>query len=106
MARKVDITEKLSFDQNPRLVVRERELEVNADAATVLKIMGVLGDGVGTPKQVADMYDLLFTDEAKKEIENLKLKFSDFQILVENAIALITGSEDRNMGEDQTHITT
>ena len=42
MAKKIDITEKLSFEENPRLVVKGKELEVNADAATVLEIMGIL----------------------------------------------------------------
>ena len=38
MARKVDITEKLSFEGNPSLVIKGKVLEVNADAPTMLKI--------------------------------------------------------------------
>ena len=45
MAKTIDITDKLAFDENPKLVVKGKELEVNADATTVLKIMGILGDG-------------------------------------------------------------
>ena len=40
MARKVDITDKLTFDGNPFLVIKGKELEVNADAPTMLKVMG------------------------------------------------------------------
>lgn len=105
MAKKVDITEKLSFEENPVLVIKGKKLEVNADAATVLRIMGILGEGNATPKQVAEMFDLIFTKEAKKEIEKLKLKFKDFQIVVENAINLITGNDEDDLGEDQTHAT-
>lgn len=42
MAKKiVDITEKLNFDENPVLKVKNVTIEVNSDAATVLKIMGL-----------------------------------------------------------------
>ena len=40
MARKVDITDKLSFEGNPSLVIKGKALEVNADAPTMLKVMG------------------------------------------------------------------
>ena len=40
MAKKVNITEKLELDGNPSLIIGKEELEVNADAATILKIMG------------------------------------------------------------------
>lgn len=40
MARKVNITEKLSFDENPCLVIRGEEYEVRSDAKTMLEIMG------------------------------------------------------------------
>ena len=40
MAKKVNITEKLELDGNPSLIIGKEELEVNADAATMLKIMG------------------------------------------------------------------
>lgn len=42
MAKIVDITDKLSFDENPKLVIKGKELEVNADAPTMLKVMGLL----------------------------------------------------------------
>ena len=39
MAKKiVDITEKLSFDENPVLKIKDVTVEVNSDAATVLKL--------------------------------------------------------------------
>ncbi len=41
MARVVDITDKLSFDANPTLVVKGKKLEVNADVY-LLKVMGFL----------------------------------------------------------------
>ena len=96
MSKVVDITDKLSFDENPKLVVKDKELEVNADATTVLKIMGML-DEADTPtlKEVISMYELLFGEKERKEIEEMKLPFSDFQTVVMTAISLVTGDDDQ-----------
>ena len=84
MAKTIDITDKLAFDENPKLVVKGKELEVNADATTVLKIMGILGDGDNVQPSDAD----------RKKIDKMKLQFADFQTLVFSAIGLITGEEE------------
>ena len=62
MARKVDITDKLTFDGNPFIVIKGKELEVNADAPTVLRIMNLAADDPG-PKEVAAIYNLIFPDK-------------------------------------------
>lgn len=103
MARKIDITEKLSFDGNPSLIIKGTELEVNADAATVLRVMGALGNEPG-PKQVVDMYNMLFPDKSRKAVDGMHLSFKDFRTVVENAITLITGDADE--GEAATRTTT
>lgn len=95
MAKTIDITDKLAFDENPKLVVKGKELEVNADATTVLKIMGILGDGENVqPSDVVKMYELIFSDADRKKIDKMKLQFADFQTLVFSAINLITGEEE------------
>lgn len=95
MAKIVDITDKLSFDENPKVVVKGKELEVNADATTVLKIMGILGDGEDVkPNDVVKMYELIFSEADRKKIDKMKLQFADFQTLVFSAISLITGEEE------------
>ena len=86
MARKVDITDKLTFDGNPILVIKGKELEVNADAPTVLRIMNLAADDPG-PKEVAAIYNLIFPDKDRKEIEIIKA-----------AISLVTG-EETDQGE-------
>lgn len=96
MSKVVDITEKLNFDENPKIIIKEKELEVNADAATVLKIMGVLGDGADpTPKTIVSMYELIFGEKVRKEIEKLNLSFADFQTLVMEAINLVVDGEEQ-----------
>lgn len=96
MAKVVDITEKLSYEENPVIKVKNQKIEINADAATMLKVMGVLSenDNPGA-KDVLKMYDLMFSEKERKKIEQLKLNFSDFKTLVFTAINLITGENEQ-----------
>lgn len=99
MAKKVDITEKLSFEENPSLVIKEHTLEVNADAPTMLKVMGLLSGDVPGAHEILEAYGLMFPDKSKKEIEKMKLGFKDLVIVVQEAIQLISGFEDSTVGE-------
>ncbi len=102
MAKTVNITDKLEMDGNPFLVIKDEKLEVNADAATMLKIMGKYGEtqaAEATPKDVLDLYNLMFPKESQKKIEKLKLSFKDLTVIVEEAQKLITGEEDEPEGE-------
>lgn len=91
--RVVDITEKLSFDENPVLKVKDTTVEVNSDAATVLKIMGILSRGTSA-KEILEMYELIFKETDRKKIDKLKLQFKDFQTLIMNAVDMITGDDE------------
>lgn len=94
MARKVDITEKLSFDSNPTLIIRNQEIVIKADAPTVFKIMDIIGNGNNTtPADIAKVYEYIFMPETKKQIEELGLNFSDLMIVIEEAIQLVIGNE-------------
>lgn len=95
MAKVIDITDKLDFDTNPKIKVKGKEYEVNADAETVLKVMGLYGEsGEIALSSVEKMYELLFTEKDRKELAKLKLKFKDFQTVVMAAVNLITGDEE------------
>lgn len=99
MARKVDITEKLTFDGNPCIVIKGKELEVNADAPTVLKVMSMT-DGGGSAKEVLGMYELIFPEKSREELDKFKLPFLDLVTVVQEAINVITGAEeDTEQGE-------
>lgn len=95
MARKVDITEKLTFDGNPSIVIKGKELEVNADAPTMLKVMGLLGSDEPGIKEILDAYQLMFPEKSRKEIEKMKLGFQDLIVVVQEAVQLITGEEEK-----------
>lgn len=93
MAKVVDITEKLNFEENPKIKIKNIECEVNTDAPTMLKIMQIVGDGDNiTPNDVVRMYELIFSESERKKIDKLKLQFKDFQTLVFSAMGLITGA--------------
>lgn len=98
MARIVDITDKLTFEGNPSLVIKGKTLEVNADAPTMLKVMGLMGVGEPGTKEIVDMYEMMFPDKSKREIEKLKLGFNDLIVVVEAAVGLIIG-ENSSPGE-------
>lgn len=91
MGRKVDITDKLTFDQNPALIIRGQELEVNADAPTMLKVMSLINGEGDDIERIEAAYKLVFTEESRKIVEEMKLSVPDWMILVQEAMALITG---------------
>ena len=110
MAKKIDITEKLELSGNPYIVIGEQELEVNTDAATMLKIMDVFGEtdaSAATPKEIMEIYKIIFPEESRDKIEKMKLCFQDLLKVITAAQTLITGADpEEAQGEDQTHTTT
>lgn len=98
MAKMVDITDKLSFDENPVLVIKGKQLEVNADAPTMLKIMNLMtAEGVEI-EQIGEAYELVFPEKSRKEIDKLKLSINDWTTVVMEAMNLILG-DDKSVGE-------
>ena len=99
MARVLDITDRLTFDGNPSLKIRDKELEVNADAPTMLKVMNLMQDGGVGNEQVAEAYNLVFSEESQKAIEEMKLIINDWMVVVQSAMELITGPTSETKGE-------
>ncbi|MBS5510132.1 MAG: hypothetical protein KHX30_02180 [Clostridium sp.] len=93
MAKVVDITSKLEFDGNPKLRIKDKEIEVNADAPTMLKVMNLVGDDP-TPKEVIALYNLVFPEESRKVLDDMKLIFADLITVVEAAVSAISGDTD------------
>ena len=93
MAKVVDITSKLEFDGNPKLRIKDKEIEVNADAPTMLKVMNLVGDDP-TPKDVIALYNLVFPEESRKVLDDMKLNFADLITVVEAAVSAISGDTD------------
>lgn len=93
MAKVVDITEKLSFDENPKLKIKDKEFEVNADAKTMLEILGLFGNKSETEATIL-AYEKMFSEKDRKSIEGLKLPFKDFKQVITEAMELIQGEEE------------
>lgn len=91
MAKIIDITDKLSFDGNPKLKIKGKEVEVNSDAPTVLKIMGLTTKEGNHAENMAEACDILFPAESREILDDLKLSFNDFITVIQCAIETITG---------------
>lgn len=98
MGKVVNITDKLTFDGNPKLKIKGVELEVSADAPTMLKVMGLMGSENPGVQEILDTYELMFPEKSKEEIKKLGLNFQDLIVVVQEAVKLITG-EDTSKGE-------
>lgn len=96
MAKVIDITEKLNFEENPKLKIKDVEIEVNTDATTVLTLMQTIGDEEGAPsaKKMLGMFELIFPEESRKVIDSLHLNFADLTKVIEAVMTLVMGDEE------------
>lgn len=94
MAKVVDITDKLSFDENPKIRIKDEEFEVNADARTMLEIMGAFSSKDQATAAV-EAYEKLYSEKDRKRIDRLKLPFKDFMKMIEESMDLIMGEDSQ-----------
>ena len=93
MAKIVDITEKLCFEENPVMQIGTLEVEVNADAETMLRLMGAFGNK-GELQAVEEALNLIFKPEDVEKICNIKkgkkkLSAKSLMVIVEEAMNLV-----------------
>lgn len=100
MSKIIDITNKLAFEDNPRLKIKDTELEIDATAENMLKVMGLVSDRP-TAKDVEELCKIIFTEDSKEKLSKMKLSFSDYQKVVMEAVELASGNDDadKNSGE-------
>lgn len=91
MAKVVDITDKLTFDGNPCLMVKGEKIEVNADAPTMMKVLNVTKNGGASEKNMNELYELVFPEKSRKLINSFKLLVPDWMTVIHEAMKLITG---------------
>lgn len=105
----VDITEKLSFEKRPVLLIRNERLTVNDSAKSMLKVMGNF-ETKSAIEAVTESVDILFSPKDKKKLENMHLNYRDYATVVKAAMSLVQGKnpneEDDEEGEEQTHTMT
>jgi hypothetical protein len=97
MGKVVNITDKLSFDENPKLKIKDVEIEVKADARTMLEIMGLFND---KPELEATLgaSEKLFSEEDRAKLDKMNLSFKDYMHVIGFAMETIQGEDSQ--GED------
>jgi len=94
MAKVIDITDKLSFEGNPQLVIKGKKVEVNGDAHTMLTVLGLMGSDDPSPKEIKEAYEALFPEKSQAIIKSLKIQFKDLMVVIQEAIGLLTGGNE------------
>lgn len=104
MSRIIDITDKLTFEENPRIRVKGTEIELNADALNLVEVLKA--SETATAAELAELFlnKLLATPEDAEKVRALNLKFKGMKALFTECIKIITGSDDE--GEAATPATT
>ena len=82
MGKVVDITDKLTFDGNPCLMINGEKLEVNADAPTMMKVINVTRNGGTSEENMNELYELVFPEKSRKVIDSLKLLVPDWMTAI------------------------
>ena len=93
MAKKIDITDKLSFDENPWIIIKGTEFEVNSDAKTMLEIMGLFSSKSDTEAALG-AYEKMFSEKDRKKIDQMKLPFKDLMVIIKESMKLIQGDDE------------
>ncbi len=94
MAKVVDITDKLSFDQNPTIEIKGQQCEVNADARSMLEIMGLFANK-GQAESAIEAYEILFSEKDREKIDKMNLSFKDFMKVIEIAMNMVVGEDEQ-----------
>lgn len=103
MGRVVDITDKLNFEEKPAITIKGKRIEVNDDAANVIKLMALVDDGDPSPAVLGHMAEMLFTEEGYANLTSLGLNMTDFSTVIEAAMDLIIGdAEEGELPNDTT----
>lgn len=92
-----DITEKLNFDADPKLKIKDVELTIKSDAENVLQILDVLQNSGETEATVKCM-PILLGEEDQEKLKSLHLKMNDYIEVMEAAVSLALGEDP---GEDK-----
>ena len=96
-----DLTEKLKFDEDPKLMIKNVELTVRSDAEVVLALMDIIGRK-GEAAGAGEAAALLLSERDRKKLAGLHLKMDDYLEVLKAAVQLAMGAdpgEDPSSGE-------
>lgn len=101
MSKIIDITDKLTFEENPKIKIRDVEIELNANALDLIDVIKTFNDdfSIETAEKISDT--LFASEEDKKKVRSLNLNMSGLMTLFTECIKIVVGG-DGDEGEDQT----
>lgn len=97
MTKRINITDKLCFEENPVMEIETLDVEVKADAETMLRLMGVFAEKTEL-EAVGEALNLIFPPQDVEAICNLerngkKLSAKSLMTIVQAAMSLVIGDE-------------
>lgn len=101
----IDITEKLNFEEKPKIKIKDTEITINNSASVILQAVSIFNKENSEPDDILKVASLLIPESEKEKLDKLDLSFEDFVIFIEAAVSLATSTED-DEGEAPTHTTT
>jgi hypothetical protein len=105
MGKVVNITDKLDFE-NPKIVIKDEEYEIHADAENMIKVMGLMSDeNANNVENMMSAGKLLFGENNFDKLCK-GLPFRSFATVVQTAMSLAAGEDDEPAGEVMAHTTT
>jgi hypothetical protein len=105
MSKIIDITNKLNFEEKPKILVKGTEIEVNNDAISFIKAIALFDSENGiSSTDILSAIELLFDEENREKIAKLHLSFADLSTVIKTATELIADNDSE--GEIQTPATT
>lgn len=106
MARTVDITEKLDFEEKPEIVIKGKKIKVNNDAKSLLKLLGVINSNEASELEIIEEgIPALFDEKEQEKLYALNLSIKDFTTVISAAVELVVNTGDEE-GEEASHTTT
>lgn len=93
MAKVLDITDKLNFEEQPEMIIKGVHIKINNSAENMLKLMSVVNNEDDL-KAIEKSIPLLLEKEEKKKLDSLKLSFNDYVTVFRLAMELVQGEDD------------
>lgn len=95
-----NLTEKLKFEQDPVMQIKDVQITVKSDAEVVLQLMDVL-QGRGELAGALEALNLLLSPEDQKKLAGLHLKTADYVKVMKAAVNLALGEDpdEEDQGE-------
>ena len=103
MARVVDITDMLNFEEKPSIRIKGVDIELNDDAPSMLEVTTILQNSDDmSPADINRLTELLFEPEEYKKLIAMKLNMKNFAMAIIRAANIAIGTPDDDEGEAQT----